>query len=377
MRNNPHRFGTASPLSAAPNPLPKGEGNALPLLEVTRGKIVEAVHHGSIAVVDSNGKLLASHGDPQMVAFLRSSAKPFQAIPFVERGGVEHFEYTPRELSITCASHEGSAMHVKTVEEMQRKIGIDEHLLQCGIHMPGDVDEFRSLIVNNKQPTQNHNNCSGKHTSMLAHAKMRGLPLENYLEHDHPIQQDILASFSEMCLIPSDQISLGIDGCSAPNFAIPLFNAALGMARLCDPRELSKDRAAACGMITSAMTAHPEMISGYGEFDCELMKAGKGKIVCKRGAEGFQIVGLLPGAVRDGSPGIGIAFKVMDGDASRMGLDLYSSSRVRPAVTIEILRQLGALSSKQEQALAGFGPVKPVKNHRGIMTGQSHPVFEL
>jgi L-asparaginase II len=243
--------------------------------------------------------------------------------------------------------------------------------------MPGDADEFRSLIVNNRKPTQNHNNCSGRHTSMLAHAKMRGLPLENYLDPDHPIQQDILASFSEMCLIPSDQISIGIDGCSAPNFAIPLFNAAYAMARLCDPHELNETRAAACSKITAAMTAHPEMVSGHGEFDCELMNAGKGRIVCKRGAEGFQIIGLLPDAIRNGSPGIGIAFKVADGDASQRDVTLHPGNRVRPAVTVEILRQLGALSSKQQQALAGFGPVRSIKNHRGILTGQSHTVFEL
>jgi L-asparaginase II len=348
-----------------------------PLLEVTRGNIVESIHEGSIAVVDSNGKLIASYGDPKAVAFLRSSAKPFQAIPFVERGGAEHFNYTPGELAITCASHEGSALHVQAVEALQKKIGIEENRLQCGVHMPGDADEFKSLIISSRRPTQNHNNCSGKHTSMLAHAKMRGLPLETYLDLDHPIQRDILASFSEMCLIPSDEVSLGIDGCSAPNFAVPLFNAALAMARMCDPRELSEARAATCSKITGAMTAHSEMVSGYGEFDCELMKAGQGKIVCKRGAEGFQIIGLMPGAIRPDSPGLGIAFKVADGDASQRDVNLRSGNRVRPAVTLEILRQLGALSSKQEQALAGFGPVKSIKNHRGIVTGQSRPVFEL
>jgi L-asparaginase II len=348
-----------------------------PLLEVTRGNIVEATHYGSIAVVDSSGNMISSYGDPQAVAFLRSSAKPFQAIPFIENGGAEHFDYTSQELSITCASHIGSDQHVQTVRGMQAKIGIEEHHLQCGIHMPGDVDEFKALVRGSRQPTPNHNNCSGKHTSMLAYAKMRGLPLEQYLDPEHPIQQEIFASFSAMCLIPSDQISLGVDGCSAPNFAVPLFNAALGMARLCDPHGLSEARAAACGKITHAMMTHPEMVSGPGEFDCELMKAGEGKMVCKRGAEGFQIIGLMPGAIRPDSPGIGIALKVVDGDASHMGLDLTSSNRVRPAVTVEILRQLGALSSKQEQALAGFGPVMSVKNHRGIVTGQSHPVFEL
>ena len=350
---------------------------AQPLFEVTRGNIVESVHYGSIAVVDTNGKLISSSGDPKAVAFLRSSAKPFQALPFVERGGVEYFGFTPRELSISCASHEGSDLHVQTVEGIQEKIGVNESALQCGVHMPGDVEAFKSLIINNRQPTQNQNNCSGKHTAMLAHAKMRVLPLENYLDINHPIQQDILATFAEMCMLPITQVELGTDGCSAPNFAVPLYNAALAIARLCDPGGLSDERASACRKITSAMTTHPEMVSAYGEFDEQLMRAGEGKIVCKRGAEGYQIIGLLPGALSADSPGIGIALKVSDGDASRMAMDLIHMPRVRPAVTLEVLRQLGALSSKQEQALASFGPVKPVKNHRGLITGQSRPVFEL
>ena len=350
---------------------------AQPLFEVTRGNIVESVHCGSIAVVDSTGKLISSYGDPKMVAFLRSSAKPFQALPFVERGGVEYFGFTPRELSISCASHEGSDLHVQTVEGIQKKIGIDESALQCGVHMPSDVDAFKSLIIHNKQPTPNQNNCSGKHTAMLAHAKMRVLPLENYLDINHPVQQDILATFAEMCQLSVNQVELGTDGCSAPNFAISLYNAAFAMARLCDPRELSETRASACRKITSAMTTHPEMVSGYGEFDEQLMRVGEGKIVCKRGAEGYQIIGLLPSVLRADAPGIGIALKVSDGDASRMGLDLTHVTRVRPAVTLEILHQLGILSSQQEQALAPFGPQKPVKNHRGIVTGQSRPVFEL
>ena len=350
---------------------------AQPLFEVTRGRIVESVHYGSIAVVDSNGRLISSYGDPNAVVFLRSSAKPFQAIPFVEHGGVEHYGLTPHELSISCASHEGSDLHVQTIEEMQKKIGLEENQLQCGTHMPGDVQAFKLLVANGRQPGPNRNNCSGKHTAMLAYAKMCGHSLDDYLDVNHPIQQDILASFADLCLLTVKEIELGIDGCSAPNFAIPLYNAALGFARLCDPRQLSESRAEACRKITSAMTTHPEMVSGYGEFDEQLMRVGEGRIVCKRGAEGYQIIGLLPGALGADSPGIGIALKVSDGDASHMGANLESSNRVRPAVAMEILRQLGAISSKQEQALAGFGPRKPIMNLRGIVTGQSRPIFEL
>ena len=348
---------------------------AQPILELTRGRVVEAIHLGSIAIVDSTGKLLLSHGDPHTVAFLRSSAKPFQALPFVERGGAEHFNFTQSELAISCASHETAQLHLDTVRAMQAKIGIQEDDLQCGAHLPGDAAMLRMVIKQDIKPTANFNNCSGKHSAMLAHAKMRGLPLDNYLDRAHPIQQDILAAFSEMCGIEKEKVELGVDGCSAPNFAVPLVNAALGMARLCDPRGLSEARATACHKITSAMIVHPEMVSNYGEFDCELMKAGAGKIITKRGAEGFQIIGLKPGVY--GENGVGIAFKVTDGDASRMNDDLESSARVRPAITLEILRQLKALDEAQLKSLAKFGPAKQLKNHRGLLTGESYPVFQL
>jgi len=346
-----------------------------PLLQLTRGQVAEAVHFGSIAVVDSTGRLLHSWGDPQLVAFLRSSAKPFQILPFVERGGVEQFHFTQKELAISCASHETAQMHLDTVGEMQARIGIEEAHLQCGAHLPGDAAMLRKIIKRDIAPTANFNNCSGKHTAMLAHAKMRGLPLENYLDPAHPIQRDILALLAEMCGIEREKIQLGIDGCSAPNFALPLFNAALGMARLCDPRALEENRAVACRQVTAAMTAHPEMVANHGEFDTELMKAGAGKIVTKRGAEGFQIIGLMPGVY--GENGVGIAMKVDDGDAAHMDSELISSARVRPAVTLEILRQLNALDESQLSALAAFGPSKQLKNYRGLVTGESHPVFRL
>ena len=349
----------------------------LPLLELKRARVVESTHVGAIAVVDSTGALIHSHGDPYTVAFLRSSAKPFQVLPFVERGGVEHFGFTQRELALSCASHETAQMHLDAVKELQNKVGVEEKYLQCGPHLPGDVAKLREVIQKDIKPTANFNNCSGKHTAMLAHAKMRSLPLENYLANDHPIQQDILSTFAEVCGIEKEKVELGTDGCSAPNFAVPLYNAALGMARLCDPRALTEARGAACKKIISAMMAYPEMVSNYGEFDCELMKTCEGKVVTKRGAEGFQIIGILPGALAPDSPGIGIAFKVTDGDPARMNDALETKPRVRPAITLEILRQLGALNENQLKTLSAFGPSKILKNYAGIVTGESHPAFHL
>jgi L-asparaginase II len=263
------------------------------------------------------------------------------------------------------------------VKALQKKVGIVEENLQCGGHLPSDPEMLREYIVQGIHPNHNVNNCSGKHTTMLAHARMRGFPLETYLNLNHPIQQEILSTLAEMCGMDSKLIELGVDGCSAPNFAMPLYNAALGFARLCDPRELSEARAAACNKITSAMTSYPEMISNYGEFDCELMTACEGKVVTKRGAEGFQIVGLMPGVLGKDSPGVGIAFKVTDGDSSSMNDSLETMTKVRPSVTLEILKQLRVLNEKQLNALAKFGPEKVIKNHAGLLTGKSIPTFKL
>ncbi|MBL8100318.1 MAG: asparaginase [Anaerolineales bacterium] len=346
-----------------------------PLLKLTRGNIIESQHFGSIAVVDSTGKILNSYGDPYVVAFLRSSAKPFQALPFVEQGGVEHFGFNESELAISCASHETGQLHLDLIHSLQLKVGLDENQLQCGPHLPSDAKKLREVIKQDIKPTANFNNCSGKHTMMLAFAKMRNLPLENYLDITHPIQQDILQTISEMCMIDKSSIELGIDGCSAINFAMPLFNAALGMARLVDPFELTESRAEACKKITSTMLAHPEMISNFGEFDCELMKASNNKVITKRGAEGFQIIGVQPDVINE--RGVGIAFKVTDGDKSGINDDLVSISRVRPAITLEILRQLNVLNDAELKSLSNFGPEKVLKNYAGLVTGESKPAFEL
>jgi L-asparaginase II len=317
----------------------------LPLFELTRGRIVESIHYGAIAVVDSHGRLLYSYGDPQTVAFLRSSAKPFQALPFFERGGPRNFGLDQKEQALICASHEGSDEHVRVAASIQEKTGIKESDLQCGVHMPGDAVAYKALIARGKAPTANRNNCSGKHSGMLAHARMRNLPLDTYLDLHHPIQEDILAGFAEMTKLSKDKVEVGIDGCSAPNFAVPLYNSALAFARLCDPWDVSEERGRAFGEITSAMTSYPEMISGRGEFDCRLMQAGKGQIICKRGAEGFQAIGLMPGMLEPGSPGVGITFKVSDGDLLFRTINIEPLNRVRPAVTLEILQQIGALTA--------------------------------
>lgn len=340
----------------------------LPLVELTRGENIESIHYGALAVADRHGQLIAWYGDPDAVTYMRSSAKPFQALPFIEAGGTQAYHLEPEEIALMCASHSGTDAHLAVVQNLQAKVGIVETDLLCGIHPPSDGPTLEAMRMRGEEPSPNRHNCSGKHTGMLASTRLHGWPKTGYTEFSHPLQESILASFAAMCELQEDQISLGIDGCSAPNFAVPLRNAALAFARLCDPRDLPERRAYACREICSAMMTHPMMVAGPGRFDTRLMEVGAGTIVAKGGAEGYQGIGLLPGALGAGSPGLGIAIKVSDGDL--MG-------RARPLVCLEVLCQLGALSPQQMEALGGFGPHLPRRNWRDLEIGQIYPAFEL
>jgi L-asparaginase II len=351
-------------------------GEYQPIYEFTRGRIVESVHFGALAVVDANGHLLASYGDPQTVTYMRSSAKPLQALPFIERGGDQVFHLTSKEIAILCASHDGTDEHVEVIKGIQAKIGVQETDLLCGVHPVSHLPTVEAMRLRNELPSPNRHNCSGKHTGMLAHARMRGLPISDYINPDHPIQKTILETAAEMCQLPIEQVEVGIDGCSAPNFALPLYNAALGYARLCDPRGLTVERSTACRRITQSMMANPLMVAGPGRFDTRLMEVCSGRVVAKGGAEGYQALGLTAGALGGDSPGVGIALKISDGDAENRARP-DPNSRVRPAVSLEILRQMGYLTDKELETLAEFGPFRPVTNWRKIVVGEGRPAFTL
>ena len=337
-----------------------------PLLELTRGAVVESVHSGAIAVAEASGKMVAWAGDPRAVAFLRSSAKPFQAIPLIESGAARAFDFTPCEIALACASHSGSAQHVETVRAMQAKAGLREDHLGCGAHPVEDEATTERLIRAGEAPTPVYHNCSGKHTGMLAVAQHCGWPLDNYLDPQHPLQQLILRDFAELCGMEAGEVQIGVDGCSAPNFAVPLANAAAAFARLADP--VHTQHAEALDTIFTAMTTCPEMVQAPGGFDTVLMQIGAGRFVVKRGAEAYAGIGIVPGALGAGSPALGIVIKIADGGA-----------RATMPVAVSVLRQLGALSPEDEQRLAeaGFALPQPVRNWRGTVVGEARGVFRL
>ena len=344
--------------------------NHQPVVEIIRGGVVESVHHGSIAVADPQGRLLASWGDPETVTFLRSSAKPFQALPLLESGAADRFGLTDREIALACASHSGTDEHLEVLAEMLTKIGADEDDLGCGSHMPFDSESARRLREGGEDPTPKYHNCSGKHAGMLALSLFLEEPMEDYLEEDHPTQEWILRAFSAMCGLNPEQVTVGVDGCSAPNFAVPLRAAAAGYARLVDPDKLSEQRAGACRRITEAMAAHPVLVAGPGLFDTRLMQAAGGKWISKGGAEGYQAFALPAGAWGEGrgSSACGVAIKIADGNIGR---------RAGAPVAIELLRQIGAIGPEVSSELEDLAAPRPITNHRGTKVGELRTAFEL
>jgi L-asparaginase II len=323
-------------------------GGHVPLAKFIRGTVVESIHYGSIAVVDRDGALLAAAGDTTFVTMTRSSLKPFQALPFVAAGGPERFGYAQAQIALLCASHSGEPRHVEAVADMLTRAGNSPAHLQCGTHAPLYY-EARGEVPPPPPYSPLAHNCSGKHSGMLAYCVQCRLPRESYLAVDHPLQQAIRRAVARFTATPEPDLVPGIDGCSAPNYAVPLARLALAFARLA-AAQTDAEFGNAPRVLADAMTAHPEMVSGEHRSDLELTEAGRGDWIAKTGAEGVQGIGLR-------GAGVGIAIKVVDGNR-----------RVLPPVIAALLDQLGLLDARRREALRGwFEP--PVRNYRGIVTG--------
>ena len=331
------------------------------LAEVTRGETVESIHRGHVVIVDGEGTPVASLGDPQNVTFFRSACKALQAIPCIASGAAEAFDFSEEEIALAVASHSGEKQHVEIAARMLEKIGLSESDLRCGTHRPFNEAESHRMLRDAETPSQLHNNCSGKHIAMLAFAKYIGADISTYDSSQHPIQKAILECVSTFCEIPVDEIKIGIDGCGAPNFAVPVVAMAKSFVNLISPTNFSESVKDASSRIVSAMIAHPELIGGSTRLDTMLMQAARCKLISKVGADGVWLCGVLPS--ERWPTGLGIALKIEGGD------DHLS----RPVVAVEILRRLGILS---EADLPELSPM-PIKTRRGDVVGSISPVFKV
>jgi L-asparaginase II len=350
------------------------------LVEVMRGAIVESRHCGAIVALKPDGQIIAQLGDVNLITSTRSTIKAIQAIPFITSGAADRFNITERELAVACASHGGEAFHTQTVAALLERIGLQESDLRCGAHAPYNEDAAKRLERQGKPFTQLHNNCSGKHTGMLATCVQMAWSIEDYTAKDHPLQQKIISIFRQLGQLP-EELTTAIDGCSAPTFGVPLTSLALAFARLArftttnltnhETDSFSQFQTSgfdagtvkAIQRIVKAMIAHPEMVGGTGRLDTNLMQTAQGSLFCKIGAEATYVIGVLP---CDKFPeGLGVALKIQDG-----------ATRALATVVIETLAQLGVLNAAQQTELASYH--KPVlHNYRGLQIGEIIPVFNL
>lgn len=328
------------------------------VVNVYRGEVIESSHTGHFAVVNSEGKILYRIGDPQIVTYLRSSAKPLQAIPVVESGAAHRFKLTSEELAIISGSHNGEPIHVATVSQILEKIGLSEKNLQCGIHLPHfyTANKIKPEPDSVFSPLQH--NCSGKHAGMLALCVFKNLPVENYLDLEHPIQELITEAIAYVCDYPREKIRIGIDGCSAPVHAMPIYNMAYGFARFVTPHSIPREKAKIYSTIYQAMVDHPEMVAGSNRYDTDVMKVCQEKLIAKGGAEGLHCVGFI-------ERGWGMAAKISDG--SRRAIYPFS---------VEILKQLGVITSSEVERLKQYHNEK-IYNWANKEVGSIKAEFEI
>jgi L-asparaginase II len=306
-------------------------------VERRRGPIVESTHEIHAAVVGPDGRLLARTGDPDLVTFWRSAAKPFQALPLVLDGAADAFAFEPAELALACASHSSEPDQVERVRRMLAKTGCTEDDLLCGPHAPLSDAVAQDYRARGTTLTAIHSNCSGKHAGMLALARHHGWPVAGYVAADHPVQRRCLEEVARWAEIATTAVGTGVDGCGVLCFALPLRRMALAYAKL----GASRDEAAR--RIPAAMLAHPELIAGAERPCTAVMTAFPGRVIAKVGAEGVYSALIV-------DEQIGVALKVADGHTHAAVMALHA-----------VLGELGLGT--------GAAP-RPIRNSRGLVVGE-------
>ncbi|MBM1632830.1 asparaginase [Sulfitobacter mediterraneus] len=323
--------------------------NPAPFAEIWRGPFLESVHSGHAVICDSTGQIVDAWGNPEAVILPRSSSKMIQALPLITSGAADKAGLTTEQLALSCASHQGAAIHTDRVAVWLETLGLSDDDFRCGPQEPNDTPAREALIRAHEKPCQIHNNCSGKHSGFLTLNQHLGGNAE-YVDPDHPIQRACLEAFETVTQETSP--GFGIDGCSAPNYACTLHGMARAMAHFANAAEGSAE-----ARLHQAMRLHPELVAGEGRACTELMRAMDGKVALKTGAEGFFIA-ILP------EQKLGIALKAACG-----------TTRAAECAIAALLVRLGVLDASHPATLKRLNA--PIKNWRGIETGVLKPAAGL
>jgi L-asparaginase II len=276
-----------------------------------RGPLVESLHRVSAAVTRPDGTLVAWAGDPDQVTFWRSAAKPFQLLPLIEDGGVAQFGLDRAMIALACGSHNAEPIHREVGARWLAALGLTEADLACGGHpslWPALADQ---MIHDDIVPTPLWSNCSGKHSGLLAQARLHHWPTSGYEEIGHPVQQRVAATIAAWSGLAPEALAWGVDGCTAAAVALSLRGMAVAYARL------GVSDQPAMQTVREAMLGEPYLLAGADRLDTLLMQAWPGRVIAKIGAEGVYSA-TLP------ELGLGIALKVEDGDMKAAALALVA-----------------------------------------------------
>ena len=317
-------------------------------VEVTRGDVVESRHRVHAAVIGADDVLIAAARDSGLVTMWRSCAKPFQVLPFLASGAFDQLGWSDEELALACASHGGEPEHVAVAQRMLAALGLEEGDLACGPHEPLSVRGSKLLRESGAAPTRLHNNCSGKHSAMLARAKAAGWATRGYEHVDHPVQRSCLGEVSAWSGLPLDDMPIGVDGCGVAVMALPLDRMALAYARWGRAVQAGEENP---GRTAAALRAHPVLFGGTDRFDTVLLQETEGSVIAKVGAEGVHSVAVP-------ALGIGLAVKVEDG-----------ALRAQYVAVLHALQQLSVLPNELPPRLAEF-VARPLRNTRGEQVGE-------
>ena len=312
---------------------------------VTRGDFTESIHVAFAVIVDGEGQIVFSTGDPHYLTCIRSSLKPFQAAASVKAGAVDAACFDEKELALMCASHKGEDIHVDTASSMINKLDMNIDDFECGSHYPSDTITRHKMIRENEVATALHNNCSGKHAGMLALAKHLGAETKGYINEEHPVQRIILEYVAE--LSGESDILTETDGCSAPTpfMTLKMIAEIFQSLASCKRPELKK--------VYDAMVAYPELVGGTNHFDSMFISALDGRGVTKVGGESVR--GISLNTEKYGP--IGVSIKILDG-----------SFRAMPLAVMKLLEHLELLSEHEKNKLHKFR-TKKLTNHNGIQVG--------
>ena len=327
------------------------------LVEVLRGGRVESRHRGSVAAVDANGAAVLALGDIAQAVYPRSAVKIMQALPLIESGAADRFGFGDEELALACASHGGEPGHVAAAAGMLAAAGLGADALECGAHWPSHQPSAQALSRAGQSPNALHNNCSGKHAGFVCAACASGVEHRRYVDPAHPVQREVKAAMETLAGVKLDGAP-GVDGCSAPNWPMPLPALARAFARIGSGQGVEQERAKALARLRAACAAKPWFVAGTGRFCTAVMEHFGERVFVKTGAEGV-FCGALP------ELGIGIALKCDDGGGRASGIMMAG-----------VIARLLPLSDADNTALAPF--LHPtLRNWAGTVVGALRPTGTL